>query len=135
MRFREVVFSFLRKTSTCFPLKESDRLKASNVLFVPAKFYNYLYWLLKPNDLVLVEAQGSKIYVDTRDVGIAPYLIKWGIYEKNVTHLLKKKLTEAWLLWTWEQMWDIIVCLHPDLLAKMEKCSPLNRTLIITLYS
>ena len=36
----------------------------------------------KPTGVVRVDAQGSKLYVDTRDVGVAPYLMQWGIYEK-----------------------------------------------------
>jgi FkbM family methyltransferase len=50
----------------------------------------FLYRYLKPNGLVLVNVQGIKMYVDTKDTGVAPFLLQWGVYEKEETALFKK---------------------------------------------
>jgi FkbM family methyltransferase len=50
----------------------------------------FFYRQIKPSGLVLVNVQGSKMYVDTQDTGVAPYLLQWGVYEKDETALFKK---------------------------------------------
>jgi FkbM family methyltransferase len=49
----------------------------------------FFYRQIKPSGLVLVNVQGSKMYVDTQDTGVAPYLLQWGVYEKDETALFK----------------------------------------------
>jgi FkbM family methyltransferase len=50
----------------------------------------FFYKYLKPSGLVLVNVQGIKMYVDTKDTGVAPFLLQWGVYEKEETNLFKK---------------------------------------------
>jgi FkbM family methyltransferase len=54
------------------------------------RVHGFFYLHLKPAGIVLVDAQGSKMYVDSRDVGITPYLLEWGFYEKYETDLFKR---------------------------------------------
>jgi FkbM family methyltransferase len=53
---------------------------------IEVSFYRYL----KPSGLVLVNVQGIKLYVDSKDTGVAPFLLQWGVYEKKETALFKK---------------------------------------------
>ena len=50
----------------------------------------FFYRQIKPSGQVLINVQGSKMYVDTQDTGVAPYLLQWGVYEKDETALFKK---------------------------------------------
>src|SRR3972149_5157011 len=52
--------------------------------------HGFFYWHLKPVGIVLIDAQGSKMYVDSRDIGVAPFLLEWGFYEKYETELFKR---------------------------------------------
>ncbi len=52
--------------------------------------HSFFYYHLKPAGVVLVEVQGSKMYVDSRDTGIAPFLLEWESYEKYETALFKR---------------------------------------------
>ena len=56
------------------------------VMWVQGFFYRFF----KPVGLVLVSAQGSMMFVDSRDIGVAPFLLQWGLYEKYETELFKK---------------------------------------------
>ena len=44
--------------------------------------HGFFYQHLKPVGIVSIDVQGSKMYVDSRDVGVAPYLLEWGFYEE-----------------------------------------------------
>ncbi len=48
------------------------------------------YTCLKPRGRVLVNVQGNKMYVNPQDTGVAPYLLQWGVYEKDETALFKR---------------------------------------------
>src|SRR3989337_192883 len=92
------------KTSEVFPMTELRKL----VLSIPGKFASFtagtglsklppvalingfFYQHLKPTGIVMIIAQGSKMYVDSRDTGVAPFLLEWGIYEKYETELFKR---------------------------------------------
>src|SRR3990170_3202732 len=52
--------------------------------------HGFFYWHLKPSGIVLIDVQGSKMYVDSRDTGVAPFLLEWGFYEKYETELFKR---------------------------------------------
>src|SRR4030067_1818822 len=52
--------------------------------------HSFFYHHLKPSGIVLIDVQGSKMYVDSRDIGVAPFLLEWGFYEKYETELFKK---------------------------------------------
>ena len=52
--------------------------------------HGFFYWHLKPVGIVLIDAQRSKMYVDSRDIGVTPFLLEWGFYEKYETALFKR---------------------------------------------
>src|SRR4030065_750731 len=52
--------------------------------------HSFFYHNLKPSGIVLIDVQGSKMYVNARDVGVAPFLLEWGFYEKYETELFKR---------------------------------------------
>ena len=52
--------------------------------------HGFFYRHLKPSGIVLIDVQGSKMYVDSRDIGVAPFLLEWGFYEKYETELFKR---------------------------------------------
>ncbi len=54
------------------------------------RFHSFFYWHIKPTGIVLIDVQGSKMYVDSRDIGVAPFLLEWGFYEKYETELFKR---------------------------------------------
>jgi len=56
---------------------------------------NFLNQHFKLSGVVLIDVQGSKIYVDSRDTGVAPFLLKWGIHEKYETMLFKKLIKKG----------------------------------------
>ena len=51
--------------------------------------YGFIYKHFKPKGIVLNYIQGSEMYLDTRDVGIVPFLLAWGVYEKYETDVFK----------------------------------------------
>jgi FkbM family methyltransferase len=53
------------------------------------RFYGFFYRYFKPSGVILTDIQGSKMYLDSRDFGVAPYLLIWGVYEKHETKLFK----------------------------------------------
>ena len=52
--------------------------------------YGFFYRHLRPSGIVLIDVQGSKMYVDSRDIGVTPFLLEWGFYEKYETELFKR---------------------------------------------
>ena len=54
------------------------------------RIYNLLYNIIMPREIALISVQGSKMYVNTRDCWIGPYLLVDGSYEKYETELFKK---------------------------------------------
>ena len=80
---RKILFSAFRKLMRPIAGKHLGKLP------LLADFQVLLYRHVKPSGIVLVKVLGSKMYVDTQDTGVAPYLLQWGIYEKEETALLK----------------------------------------------
>ena len=54
--------------------------------------YWFIYTKLKPDGVILMEVQGSKMYVDYRDEGLAPYLFSTGVYGRQDTELFKEQI-------------------------------------------
>ena len=81
----------IRRLLLSIPGKLASRLPGKGLSKLPlvSIFNAFFFHHLNPNGLVLVDVQGSKMYVDSRDTGVAPYLIEWGYYEKNETELFK----------------------------------------------
>jgi len=89
MKLSEATFAVIRKLlhSSKF---ESDKLKTINMLKVLARIYDKLYLVSKPKGLCLIETNEFKLYIDSNDEGLAPFLIKWGEYEKNEIRVFKR---------------------------------------------
>jgi hypothetical protein len=54
--------------------------------------YHFVYRIFQPKGIILINSQGSKLYVDTKDEGIAPQLIFTKEYEPTETDLFKSLL-------------------------------------------
>ncbi len=59
--------------------------------------YNFLYsWAMLPNEIVLAEVEGQKMYFDTNDKhGMTAQLFLGGLYEKYETNLFKSVVGEG----------------------------------------
>jgi len=58
------------------------------------KLYKFLYQALLPKEkIILVPVQEHKMYVDIRDIGLAPILVSRGIYDKQMTEVIKGIIT------------------------------------------
>ena len=57
--------------------------------------HSFFYWHLRPSGVLLINVQGSKMFVDSRDIGVAPFLLEWGFYEKYETELFKKLIRKG----------------------------------------
>ena len=81
----------LRKIVLSLPGKLASFTAGTGLSKLPlvGLLHGFLYQHLKPVGIVLVDAQGSKMYVDSRDIGVAPFLLEWGFYEKYETALFK----------------------------------------------
>ncbi len=64
-------------------LERVERLKA---------FYEYVYQRVAPSSVVLVESQGSRMYVNARDEPLGRSLVTQGIYEAYETQLFKSSV-------------------------------------------
>jgi FkbM family methyltransferase len=51
--------------------------------------YRLLYRTTRPKGKILIDVQGSKLYVDTRDQGIVPYLLTNKVFEEIETELFR----------------------------------------------
>jgi len=52
--------------------------------------YKFIYKIIKPKGIILIDVQGIKMYVDCRDKGVTPFLLTKGVYEKYETALFKE---------------------------------------------
>jgi len=59
------------------------------------RIYDFLYSLLKPKEISLIEVQGNKIYIDTSGHVVSRALLMTGIWEKDVTDLFKRIVKEG----------------------------------------
>ena len=89
MKIKEILSQIFRKIST--PFKGKGLRKLPLVI----RIYNFLYQCFKPSDIVLIDVQGSKMYVDSRDTGVASSLLKWGSHEGYETELFKKLIKKG----------------------------------------
>src|SRR3990170_708877 len=81
----------LRKIVLSIPGKLASFTAGTGVSKLPLVrlLHGFLYQRLKPVGIVLVDVQGSKMYMDSRDIGVVPFLLEWGFYEKYETALFK----------------------------------------------
>ena len=82
----------LRKIILSIPGKLASFTAGTGLSNLPlfSLLHGFLYQRLKPIGIVLVDVEGSKMYVDSRDTGVAPFLLEWGFYEKYETALFKR---------------------------------------------
>lgn len=72
--------------------------KGINRLPIVLSIYRFFYRRLKPSGIVLVDVQDSKMYVDSRDTGISPFLLVWGVYERYETELFKNLVKKGMIV-------------------------------------
>jgi FkbM family methyltransferase len=63
--------------------------KAPGINYIYANIYKPVYRTLQPSGIVLLSCQGSEMFVNPRDEGIAPALLAKGVFEKAETELFK----------------------------------------------
>jgi FkbM family methyltransferase len=82
----------LRKLLLSIPGKLASFIAGKGLGKLPLVMWihGFFYHHLKPVGIVLIDVQGSKMYVDSRDIGVAPFLLEWGFYEKYETALFKR---------------------------------------------
>ncbi len=82
----------LRKLMLSIPGKLASFIAGKGLGKLPLVMWihGFFYHHLKPVGIVLIDAQGSKMYVDSRDIGVTPFLLEWGFYEKYETALFKR---------------------------------------------
>ena len=87
------MFSTLRKSANF--IKEKELGKLGKIPLV-ARFYYFLHRHSKPSGIVLIDVQGSKMYVDSRDTGgVTTSLLTYGFHEKYETELFKKSIKKG----------------------------------------
>jgi FkbM family methyltransferase len=93
------VFSMteLRKLMLSIPGKLASFIAGKGLSKLPLvmAIHSLFYRHLKPTGIVLIDAQGSRMYVDSRDIGVTPFLLEWGFYEKYETELLKRSIKKG----------------------------------------
>jgi FkbM family methyltransferase len=87
----------IRKILLSLPGKLASSIAGRGLGKIPLVTWvdHLVYRKLKPDGVVLIDVQGSKMYVDSRDIGVAPYLMQWGFYEKYETELFKKSIRKG----------------------------------------
>lgn len=85
VELRKLMFLMFRKLLSFFQGKGLGKLPL-------VKIYDFLYRHFKLSGIVLVDVQGSKMYIDSRDTTVGASLLKWGFFEKYETKLFKKSI-------------------------------------------
>lgn len=86
---REVVQGFLSR-------KGLGRIPGINIPYsLLTAVHDSIYDKLKPKGVILIDVQGSKIYVDTDDRSIVPLFLVDGVMEKYETELFKQIVKEG----------------------------------------
>jgi len=86
----------LRTKALKFALKTiepfQDRL---NRIYLFKKAFQLLYDKFAPDEWILVEVEGVKMYVNTRDRAISRFILQQGCYEKGTTKVFKNVVKEG----------------------------------------
>lgn len=87
MRAKDLLFNFFKKLSRLVSGRGLSKLPfAANV-------YQFIYRKLKPKGIVeIITAENHKMFVDSRDTGMAPYFIMHGDFIPDEAEILKKIL-------------------------------------------
>lgn len=88
VKLREsTLFVFAKLTDFLYLKPSGNELERSPLAKI---VYRFLYQRVKPTGVVIVDAQGSRMYVDSRDTEVATSLIRWGLYSRSETLLFKE---------------------------------------------
>jgi FkbM family methyltransferase len=79
----EKLFSVFNKTTRPFKGKFLGKIPGV------ASLYRLLYRTMRPKGMILIDVQGIKLYVDTRDQGIVPFLLTQKVFEEFETELFR----------------------------------------------
>jgi FkbM family methyltransferase len=81
-------------------IKIIKSLSAKGIGKIPGilRLYNLIYKILYPKGIILIDIQGSKMYVNTQDKGLVPSLLVYGVYEKYESELFKKLIKPGMLV-------------------------------------
>lgn len=87
MKIKQLFFNIFKKLSSLISGKGLAKLPfATNI-------YQFVYKKLKPNGIVgIITAENHKMFVDSRDTGMAPYFIMHGDFIPDEAGVLKKIL-------------------------------------------
>ena len=71
-------------------LKISDKFSTSSVSRIPGarSIHRFFTRMTDPEGIILISVQGSKMFVNTQDKAIVPYLLTKGIWEEYETQLI-----------------------------------------------
>lgn len=89
--YRELLFGLLHTITNIFAGKGFGFSKIPGVM----KAYSFLFYQLLPTEIVLIQVQGSKMYVDPKDLGVGVPLLKSRVYEPYQTKLFKQAIKEG----------------------------------------
>jgi FkbM family methyltransferase len=79
----EKLFTVFNKITRPFKGKSLGKIPGIGPL------YRFFYRTIRPKGKILIDVQGSKFYVDTRDQGIVPYLLTNKVFEELETELFR----------------------------------------------
>ncbi len=89
--------SELRKLLLSMPGKLASFIAGKGLSKLPlvATIHSFFYHHLKPGGIIMIDVQGSKMHIDLRDTGVAPFLLEWGFYEKYETEFFKRLIKKG----------------------------------------
>ena len=81
----------IRRLLLSIPGKLANRLPGKGLSKLPlvSIFNAFFFHHLNPNGLVLVDVQGSKMYISSKDRSVSPSLFRKGVYEDYTTEVFK----------------------------------------------
>jgi hypothetical protein len=88
---RRLFFSLLKTITNIFSGKGFGLGKIPGVM----KIHSFLFHQLLPVETMLIQVQGSKMYVNPQDSGIGVRLLKSKVHEPNLTGLFKQAMEEG----------------------------------------
>jgi len=91
MELRKLMFSTFRELTRFFYV----RAQGLGKLPLVERIYDFLYRCFKLSGIVLIDVQGSKMYLDPQDTWMASLFLKWGIHEKYETELFKRLIKKG----------------------------------------
>ena len=87
MKIKQLFFNLFKKLSCLVSGKGLAKLPFAT------KIYQFIYKKLKPNGIIeIITAENHKMFVDSRDTGMAPYFIMHGDFIPDESEVLKKIL-------------------------------------------